>query len=307
MIKIEVFEHKDWTQAKSDIANKKDRAKYKWCCTKIKLDGLFPRLPPSSPGFGIIHKNSQTCFEFLTIFWWILWNVHPHEKVICCLKDIALFQFFIGQSPYTSSVLKNLKKLYLAVIRWIYKSKLKMNFSQLLIRFSAHTPVSGLSDSSAEYGLDLTLRCKWTFRWTTRFACTADHSIWNAQDKYIEKITVHWENVQYVHLLELPIRKSSCSKSSPVKTHSWRPRQRLRMQRCQELEAVCAARSLTSCSCWCVLKLFALHGSKLCAPISVVCLFICACACACACLCVLVCVLVCLVLSYPEGQGGEAD
>ena len=29
MIKIELFEHKDWTQAKSDIANKKDRAKYK--------------------------------------------------------------------------------------------------------------------------------------------------------------------------------------------------------------------------------------------------------------------------------------
>ena len=29
MIKIEVFEHKDWTHAKSDIANKKDRAKYK--------------------------------------------------------------------------------------------------------------------------------------------------------------------------------------------------------------------------------------------------------------------------------------
>ena len=182
--------------------------------------------------------------------------------------------------------------------------KLKMNFSQLLIRCSAHTPVSGLSDSSAEYGLDLTLRCNWTFRWTTRFACTADHSIWNAQDKYIEKITVHWENVQYVHLLELPIRKSSCSKSSPVKTHSWRPRQRLRMQRCQELEAVCAARSLTSCSCWCVLKLFALHGSKLCAPISVVCLFICVCAWACLLVLVLVClclcVLSCLTLGVKE-------
>ena len=29
MIKIELFEHKDWTHAKSDIANKKDREKYK--------------------------------------------------------------------------------------------------------------------------------------------------------------------------------------------------------------------------------------------------------------------------------------
>ena len=125
MIKIEVFEHKDWTQAKSDIANKKDRAKYKWCCTKIKLDGLFPRLPPLPPGFGIIHKNSQTCFEFLTIFWWILWNVHPHEKVICCLKDITLFQFFIGQSPYTSSVLKthgHSMDLQIKNSKWISRS-----------------------------------------------------------------------------------------------------------------------------------------------------------------------------------------
>ena len=93
-------------------------------CTNIKWDGLFPRIPlhPTPPPF------LQTCFEFLPIFWWILWNVLPDERKSIFHRPECLLLFWRNIFENKVDLLDNLKS--------------KRFWFHLLLALNAHTPLS---------------------------------------------------------------------------------------------------------------------------------------------------------------------